>query len=59
MKAKVSYEDCSLYVLGMDMNCPLCRVLVKSGEHHMCSRPEIEAPKVKPTQKRKQKGGRG
>jgi len=38
MKVKVSYGQCSMYVLGMDMNCPLCGVLVKSGENHKCEK---------------------
>jgi hypothetical protein len=29
---------CSLSVIGMDMNCPLCGTLVKSGESHSCSK---------------------
>jgi hypothetical protein len=30
--------SCSVFVQGMEMNCPLCRVLVRSGEHHECKR---------------------
>jgi hypothetical protein len=30
---------CSVYVEGMEMHCPLCRVLVRSGEHHECQKP--------------------
>jgi hypothetical protein len=37
MKTKVSYANCSIFVVGMDMDCPLCGALVRSGEHHNCS----------------------
>jgi hypothetical protein len=42
MKTKVTYEDCSIYVEGMEMVCPLCKTTVKSGEHHTCKRPTLE-----------------
>jgi hypothetical protein len=42
IKTKVSYGACSVFVQGMDMNCPLCGVLVKSGETHKC---ETKQPK--------------
>ena len=49
--AKISYGHCCVSVLGMDMNCPLCGTLVKSGERHECVR---EEPKpVKKIRKRK------
>jgi hypothetical protein len=41
----VSYETCSLTVLGMDLTCPLCGVLVKSGSSHNCRKPK---PRVNP-----------
>ena len=41
--AITSYGKCSMTVLGLDMNCPLCGVLVKSGESHDC---EKSKPKV-------------
>lgn len=44
-KVSISYANCSVAVLGIDMHCPLCKTLVKSGERHQCSKPEIEAPK--------------
>lgn len=28
---------CSIFVLGADITCPLCRSLVVSNQHHMCS----------------------
>lgn len=37
VQASVSYGRCKIYVQGLDMNCPLCGVLVKSGERHTCS----------------------
>lgn len=39
MKTKLSYEACHIYVEGTEMNCPLCKVLVKSGETHNCNKP--------------------
>jgi hypothetical protein len=39
-KVNVSYETCSIQVLGIDMNCPLCGELVKSGSIHQCSKPK-------------------
>lgn len=42
-KVTVSYAQCSLTVQGMNMKCPLCGVLVKSGEQHACKRPEINS----------------
>lgn len=41
----ITYDNCSLYVLGMDLKCPLCGSLVKSGETHRCS--------SKPTKKKR------
>lgn len=40
MKTKLSYAVCSITVQGLDMNCPLCGVLVESGNSHQCSKPE-------------------
>ncbi len=34
---KVTYESCTVYVLGLDLNCPMCGVLVPSGVKHACS----------------------
>ena len=42
VKSSVNYGKCSVFVLGMEMNCPMCGVLVKSGEQHQCSRPELK-----------------
>lgn len=60
VKVKVGSASCSFFVQGMDMNCPLCGVLVLSGERHECSRPESQ--KVSPLgqtdrRARKEKGG--
>jgi len=38
---RVSYNKCSLFVVGVDMNCPLCGARVRSGERHECSGPEV------------------
>jgi hypothetical protein len=36
MKVNVNAGRCEIYVQGMDMKCPLCGVLVRSGEQHEC-----------------------
>lgn len=36
IKTKINYGKCSIVVQGMEMNCPLCGTLVKSGETHEC-----------------------
>jgi len=41
VKVKIS-GSCSMYVLGMDMNCPMCGKLVQSGQNHQCERKEIQ-----------------
>jgi hypothetical protein len=51
MKVKVS-GTCSIFVLGIDMNCPLCGKLVRSGETpHGCVREEPK--KLRPPRKKK------
>lgn len=40
---KVKWGTCSMFVHGMDMNCPLCGELVKSGETHKCETPQPKA----------------
>jgi hypothetical protein len=42
-KVKVKWGTCSMFVEGMEMNCPLCGTLVKSGETHNCGTPEPKA----------------
>ncbi len=50
LKTKVNYAECTMFVVGLDMDCPLCGVKVKSGESHQCaSKPEPR--KVKPKRK--------
>jgi hypothetical protein len=44
IKAKVSYAACSLSVIGMEMNCPLCGAFVKSGGHHECMKLDKDKP---------------
>lgn len=46
MKVKVEYAECTVQVIGFQMNCPLCGILVKDGEEHMC-RKEIAPAKKK------------
>jgi hypothetical protein len=36
--------ECYVQVEGMDMRCPLCATLVRSGEQHSCK--TEEPPKV-------------
>lgn len=43
MKTKVSYGKCHVQVVGIDMNCPMCGVLVKSGETHDCEK-QVKSP---------------
>lgn len=50
-KVSVSYAHCSLFVVGVEMNCPMCKALVKSGERHTCSITQISQP-TKPRRKR-------
>jgi hypothetical protein len=42
MPAKVTGE-CFVFVQGMSLNCPLCGVIVRSGEQHTCKELEAEA----------------
>lgn len=58
-KVSVSYANCSLFVVGLDMNCPLCKVLVKSGDHHACTKPEIEPSKIRKPKRRALAGKSG
>lgn len=36
-QVSVSYGRCEVFVQGLDINCPLCLALVKSGQRHECS----------------------
>jgi hypothetical protein len=46
MEVKTSAANCFVYVLGVDMNCPLCGVLVRSGEPtHHCEGEEKKPPR--------------
>jgi hypothetical protein len=36
--ASVNTMTCMVYVEGIEMPCPLCGVLVRSGERHECKR---------------------
>jgi hypothetical protein len=56
INVKVSASHCSLFVQGMDMNCPLCGTLVKSGERHECSKPEPAIPPKRRASGRRRKG---
>jgi len=35
-----SYAKCYLFVVGLEMHCPLCGELVRSGERHACETPK-------------------
>lgn len=40
VKVKVNYGKCVIAVKGVDMPCPLCKVLVVSGTTHQCEQKE-------------------
>jgi len=46
VKVKVEYAECRVQLIGLQMNCPLCGLLVKDGEEHMC-RKELAPAKKK------------
>ncbi len=53
MKTKTNYSECSIFVLGINMSCPLCGELVESGYRHRCEAPEpVKAKKPKPNGKK-------
>jgi hypothetical protein len=35
---RLSYGSCVIYCNGMEINCPLCGRLVKSGQRHECKK---------------------
>lgn len=41
MKIAITVGKCHMFVLGMDLVCPLCKVLVRSGTQHEC---QIQEP---------------
>ncbi len=44
----MKYSNCSIFCEGMEFQCPLCRTIVRSGEHHTCNKPTFNsAIKVK------------
>jgi hypothetical protein len=49
-KLSIRIGHCKMFVEGMDMSCPLCGVLVQSGQTHECQTPE---PKKKAVKKKK------
>lgn len=51
MKMSVSYGSCYISVIGMEMTCPFCKVVVKSGESHECSPVEPKKLAAKPRKK--------
>lgn len=44
MRVRVTYSHCSIYVVGAEMQCPLCQTTVFSGECHQCSKPKNDQP---------------
>lgn len=49
---------CSIAVVGVEMDCPLCGEHVESGEHHTCTKNEDEGrtkPEATPARKKKWK----
>jgi hypothetical protein len=54
MKMKVTYGNCRITVIGMDLQCPLCEEMVLSGSMHECEGSEgVKA--LLPPKKRKTK----
>jgi len=41
VRASVASATCLVYVEGMEMTCPLCGTLVRSGERHQCKRTPV------------------
>lgn len=54
-KINISVAHCQMYVEGMDMNCPLCGALVRSGENHECGGAKKELPAVRVPKKKSKK----
>jgi hypothetical protein len=52
MKVSVIAGSCEMYVYGLDMRCPLCKTLVRSGERHSCKPFNINLPAEKKRRKR-------
>lgn len=48
----ITSAQCSVFLVGMEMRCPLCKVLVRSGEHHEC-RIELRKPARKKKESRR------
>jgi len=55
MKTTFTYGRCSIFMVGMEMNCPMCGRLVKSGEHHTCQKNAEAVPVKRAPKKRRQK----
>lgn len=49
---KVSYGKCHIQVSGMDLECPFCKVLVKSGTSHECRPMSIEQKIARPRKRK-------
>jgi hypothetical protein len=49
VKSKLTYSKCHIYVEGLDIQCPMCGVLVTSGQTHDC------VGHAKPAKKEKRK----
>ncbi len=39
----MKYSNCSIFCEGMEFKCPLCRTIVRSGEHHTCNKPTFNS----------------
>lgn len=53
MKASFYYERFEMQVGGRDMNCPMCKALIKDGTSHACSNPKPSQAPAKKAMKKK------
>lgn len=41
LEMKWNSDSCTMSVEGMSLKCPVCRVLVESGQKHSCKQPKL------------------
>lgn len=54
MTTRINYAVCAMFVEGLDMPCPLCGVMVLSGNRHECKKPDkpsVKLTKSKPVRR--------
>jgi hypothetical protein len=39
---------CSIFVLGAEIQCPLCGAIIMPGQHHMCEVPQHRIRRLAP-----------